>query len=30
MAEFLRDQLERVNAYVKLLADHIEKHGYAG
>ncbi|MDX1890127.1 helix-turn-helix transcriptional regulator [Mycolicibacterium sp. 050158] len=28
MAEYLRDQLDRVNTYVKLLADHIEKNGY--
>lgn len=30
MAAFLRDQLDRVNAYVKLLADRIEKDGYGG
>ncbi|MGO9925134.1 MAG: helix-turn-helix domain-containing protein [Mycobacterium sp.] len=29
MAKHLRDQLERVDAYVKLLADHLEKNGYA-
>lgn len=29
MARQLRDQLDRVAAYVKLLADHLEKNGYA-
>lgn len=29
MARHLRDQLERVDAYVRLLADHLEKNGYA-
>lgn len=30
MAEYLRECLERVNTYVKLLADRIEKNGYGG
>jgi transcriptional regulator with XRE-family HTH domain len=30
MAESLRDQLNRVSSYVKLLADRIEKDGYGG
>ncbi len=29
MADYLRDQLARVDAYVTLLADHLEKNGYA-
>ena len=30
MAGYLRDQSERVNQYVALLADRIERHGYGG
>ena len=28
MAQYLRDQLERVDSYVELLADHIQRNGY--